>query len=85
VAMRFPSVGAAVLALCARATACPFCEDGPGGQNPVRAAVFDDNFGRNFGAVALPFALVFAATALWRFGPPRRRLSPEGTTNGSAS
>ncbi len=43
------------------ARACPFCDGGPSGVNPVKVAIFGEDFWPNLLAVAAPFGVFLAA------------------------
>jgi hypothetical protein len=60
-----------LIAWASPATACPFCSGGPGGDNPVKAAIFNGDFWNNLGAVALPFVLLLGLTSVIYFGGSR--------------
>ncbi len=59
------------LAAPAPALACPDCAEGV--RRQVRAGIFDAGFGTNLAAMALPFAIFGAVTALIHGGSPRAR------------
>ena len=54
--------------------ACPVCDGGTGEQ--VRAGLADANLPLNLLAVALPFAVAAAVTALIHFGFPNMKKKP---------
>jgi hypothetical protein len=70
-----PAVVALLLA--SPATACPLCESETGQQ--VRAAIFDDDFGKKVFLTLLPFPVLAGIVALIYYGPPdirRTRRNP---------
>ncbi len=61
----------AVLLAAPAAWACPFCDGGPAGTNPVRDTIFGDDFWHHLAAVLLPFPLFLGIAALLaRFSDP---------------
>jgi hypothetical protein len=65
----------AAQAVASTAFGCPVCDSGTGEQ--VRAALFDEDFGRTLIAVLLPFPILLAVVAMIHFGWPVRRRRPE--------
>ena len=56
--------------------ACPFCDGGASGTNPVGEVIFGDDFWRNVCCSALPFAVLLAITALVYVAPSPRQDPP---------
>lgn len=67
----FAVAGVLVLALAPSAAACPFCDGGPSGVNPVRREVFGPGFWTNALAAAAPFAVMLLAAGLLLREPRR--------------
>ena len=51
------------------ARACPFCDGGPEGVNPVKQTVFGHDFWPNLAVAAVPFAVFLGVAAAIHFGP----------------
>ena len=50
--------------------ACPFCDGGPLGVNPVKVAIFGDDFWSNLLYTAAPFGVFLTVAAFIHFGLP---------------
>jgi hypothetical protein len=59
-----------LLSLSSAASACPFCDGGAEGFNPVRQTIFGADFWQNLLVLATPLA-VFLATAAAIYHNPR--------------
>ena len=60
-----------LMAQASSAVACPFCSDGPDGENPLKATIFNGDFWNNVGALALPFVILLGLTGVIYFGGSR--------------
>jgi hypothetical protein len=71
-AQRTVSVVLVVVLLCMTsfAAACPLCDGGPSGSNPVKAEIFGEWFWMRATAVLAPFPVLPGIVALIYFGPP---------------
>jgi hypothetical protein len=67
-------VAAVTLCLSTSAWACPWCDGGATGLNPVRDGIFNKTFLMRAAAVLAPFPVFTGIVALIYFGPPKIRL-----------
>lgn len=58
-----------LLGTCAQA--CPFCDGGPKGVNPVREAIIGPTFWSDLFSVLSPFGIMVPIAAMIHHGPPK--------------
>lgn len=64
-------------------SACPFCDGGPSGDNPVRDDIFDHTFWPRLAATLAPFPILGGIVAFIYFAPSRTRSEVPHADTGS--